>query len=118
MRNLPVNLSGYRFMITESIAVKMVTDDKTGQTKPALNFDGTTQFSVALFAKQRTAPGERPAKGEEIRVTLTADPGEFEEGQYVELINPVVSSWSRDGKGGMSMKAEGLKPAAPVRAAA
>jgi hypothetical protein len=45
--------------------------------------------------------GKRPGKGEEIRVNLPVDPGDgFEEGSYVELINPLLNTYEmRDDNG-------------------
>jgi len=72
---------------------------------------------VMLFAKPRPVEGRRPGKGEEIKVTLAADPGDgFEEGSYVELIDPVLNTWQTTGDdgrisgSGLWFKALGLKP--------
>ncbi|MBP2474006.1 sialic acid synthase SpsE [Crossiella equi] len=118
MRNLPVNLSGFRLMVTEAPTPKTRLDDN-GQTLLATNRDGSQQFVVSLFAKQRVAAGERAFKGEEIKVTLTCDPGEsFDEGDYVELVNGTVSFWSNERGAGLSFRADGLKPYVnPARAA-
>ncbi|MGA6165162.1 hypothetical protein [Amycolatopsis magusensis] len=111
MRNIPVNLSGYRLRISEPPAMKMrkkdgreevVTDGTTGEAK----------FAVALFVKAANQ------KGEEIRVTLDSDPGEsFEEGQVVELIDAQVSPYSfkndkNETVSGIAFSAMGIKPVA------
>lgn len=114
MRNIPANLGGYKLMVTEEPTTKTrETDD--GRTEIVTDFHGVQQFVVQLFAKQRTEPGQRAPKGEEIKVTLTADPGEsFEEGTYVELIDARVSHWENNRNGryssGLSFKAGGMKP--------
>ncbi|MEY8040562.1 hypothetical protein AB8O55_14245 [Saccharopolyspora cebuensis] len=76
---------------------------------------GVHQFVVSLFAKRRVQPGEFAGKGDEIKVTLTADPGEgFEEGTYVELVNATVSHWETQNgdryRSGLSFRADGLTP--------
>ncbi|GDY28766.1 hypothetical protein [Gandjariella thermophila] len=107
MRDIPVNLGGFKLRITEEPSMKM--RERDGQKEP-VTVDGVRQFTVSLFAKR---PGQ---KGEEIRVTLPADPGEgFEEGDLVELIDATVSPYSfTNGRGetvsGMAFKAAGLKP--------
>ena len=109
MRDIPVNLGGYRLMITEPPALKMrKTGD--GSLEPVTDGDGVNLFTVSLFAKRK---GER---AEEIRVTLTADPGgEFEEGDLVELIDATITPYSfKNDRGetvsGIAFKAAGLKP--------
>ncbi|WP_435120870.1 hypothetical protein [Amycolatopsis thermoflava] len=110
MRNIPVNLGGYRLRIAEAPTMK-TRKDKDGREE-IVTVDGVTRYVVSLFAK---ADG---AKGEEIRVTLETDPGEgFEEGQLVELIDARVSPYSfRNDRGetvsGMAFAAMGLKPVA------
>jgi hypothetical protein len=122
MRDIPVNLSGYRLMVTEAPAMKM--RERNGATEPVTDRQGVAQFVVSLFAKRRPGPDGFAGKGEEIRVTLTADPGEgFEEGAYVELIDPRVSPFSlttEDGRtiSGLSFRAAGLVAASPVRSVA
>lgn len=123
MRDLPVNLGGYRLLVTEAPSMKM--RESGGQLEPVV--DRQTKavlFTVSVFAKRRPGVGGFAGKGEEIRVTLTADPGEgFEEGMYVELIDPQVSPFSfttDDGRtvSGLSFRAAGLAPASPARSAA
>lgn len=116
MRDLPVMLQGYKLTIVEPPAPKMRDDGNGGQV-PVTNRDGEVQFVVSLFAKQRpAAPGQRLAKGEEIKVTLEADPGQgFEEDARVELINPRINPYqidSPDGRStsGIAWKALGLTP--------
>ncbi|MEU3273539.1 hypothetical protein ABZ639_22095 [Saccharomonospora sp. NPDC006951] len=119
MRNIPVNLGGFKLMVTEAPVMKMRMDEKTGAEVPAMAWGSDTpQFVVSVFAKRRPREdGGRVGKGEEIKVTLSADPGDgFDEGTYVELIDATTSSWAmKDDQGnvtsGLSFKAVGLKPA-------
>lgn len=117
LRNIPVVMDAFKLIISEAPVMKMKKDDR-GQMVPATH-DGVQLFVVSLFAKQRpNAEGWAP-KGEEIKVTLTADPGDgFEEGMPVSLISPSVSPWSNDNGGGVSWRAEGLAPAVRMSAAA
>jgi hypothetical protein len=114
MRDIPVNLGGYRLMVSEAPTMKM--REKDGVQVPVTDRQGAAQFVVALFAKRRPGPGEFAQKGEEIRVTLATDPGDgFEEGSYVELIDARLNAYSmetEDGRtiSGISFKATGLKP--------
>ena len=116
MQDIPINLGGFRLMITEAPAMKM-REDKNGDLEPVVNKDGEPQYVVALFAKSREGRNGRPGKGEEIRVNLGSnDPGDgFDEGTYVELISAVANTYEmrgEDGKitsAGMWFKAEGLK---------
>ncbi|WP_040926605.1 hypothetical protein [Saccharomonospora marina] len=109
MRNIPVNLGGFRLMVTEPPALK-TRKDESGREVPVTDRDGVTKFVVSVFAKAR---GER---GEEIRVTLEADPGEgFEDGDLVELVDARLSPYSfKNAKGetvsGVAFSAGGLKP--------
>ncbi|ASR35559.1 hypothetical protein BAY61_11755 [Prauserella marina] len=118
MRNIPVNLGGFKLMVTEAPVMKM-REDGNGELVPVLAY-GTNeqQFVVSVFAKRRPREdGGRVGKGEEIKVTLSADPGDgFDEGTYVELIDATTSPWAmKDDQGnvtsGLSFKAAGLKPA-------
>ncbi|SFS94590.1 hypothetical protein [Saccharopolyspora flava] len=119
MRNIPVNLQGHKLMITEAPTLKMFENDH-GVQEVVTDRQGVQQFVVSLFAKRKAQPGEYAGKGEEIKVTLTADPGEgFEEGTYVELIDATVSYWERNGRSGLSFRANGMTPlGATVSAAA
>lgn len=116
MKNIPINLSGHVAKIVEEPTIKM--REKDGVTVPVTGFDGTTQFVVSVFLKPLPREEGKPAgKGEEIKFTLTADPGEgFTEDTRVEFIDPTVSAFSMktdDGRelSGLSFKAAGLKPA-------
>jgi hypothetical protein len=117
MDNIPVNLGGYKLIVSEEPAMKMRENKETGEMVPVTDRQGVTAFVVSLFAKPIPAPGALPRKGEEIRVTLSTDPGEgFEEGMRVELINPRVSAYqlrTEDGRelAGVSLKATGMVPA-------
>lgn len=124
MQDIPFISTGYRFMVTEAPTMKM-RETKSGEMVPATDRDGVQAFVVMLFAKPRPVEGRRPGKGEEIKVTLVTDPGEgFEDGTYVELINPVLNTWQTTGDdgritgSGLWFKAEGLKPAGLGAAAA
>lgn len=115
MRNVPVILDGYKLMITDEPTVKM-RENENGVPEAVTDRQGVTYFEVSLFAKARSVDGQRAPKGEEIRVTLTSDPGEgFTEGSYVELIDARVSPWGmKRGKDqvdfGLSVRAAGMKP--------
>lgn len=109
MRDIPVDLSGYRLMVTEPPALKMKrTPD--GMVEPATDGEGANLYTVSLFAKKK---GER---GEEIRVTLATDPGDaVDEGDLVELIGATLTPYSfKNDRGetvfGIAFKAMGLKP--------
>ncbi|WP_214368215.1 hypothetical protein [Pseudonocardia sp. H11422] len=120
MRDLPVNLGGYKLTVVEPPAPKMRDDN--GRLVPIVDREGVTQFVVALFAKLRVGPGEKAPKGEEIKVTLATDPGEgFGEDVKVELIDPRINPYQIDnGPGrvtsGISFKAAGLKAVHAPRA--
>ncbi|MFE3179090.1 hypothetical protein ACFXPA_44430 [Amycolatopsis sp. NPDC059090] len=118
MQDIPFYSGGYKFMVTEAPVMKM--REVKGEMVPAVDKNtDLTEFVVMLFAKARK-PGRngRIGKGEEIKVTLATDPGEgFDEGTYVELVNPVLNTWQTtndEGRitgSGLWFKAEGLKPA-------
>ncbi|MGZ3142508.1 hypothetical protein ACVDFE_11035 [Lentzea chajnantorensis] len=121
LNDIPVILSHYKLLITEAPCVKMRELDG-GQMVPVVDRNtNEEQFVVVLFAKARPSEGRRKSKGEEIKVNLPRDPGEgFEEGDYVELINPVINTYEmrgEDGKitaSGLWFKADGLTPAARI----
>jgi hypothetical protein len=118
VNNLPVILSGWKLTLVDPPTMKM-REDERGHLVPVTDRDGAAQFVVSLFAKLAVEPGQRAPKGEEIKVTLTADPGEgFYEGQRVELIDPRVSPYQVENRGrvssGLSFKATGLKPVEPA----
>jgi hypothetical protein len=115
MRELPVVLEGYKLMVVEAPAPKTRTDER-GNEVPVVDRDGVTQFVVSLFVRERSAPGRRSAKGEEIRVTLETDPGPgFGEDTLVALIDPRVTPYQMESNGrvnsGLAFKARGLAPA-------
>lgn len=121
MQDIPVNLGGFKLIVSEEPAMKMREDRETGEMVPVTDRQKVTQFVVSLFAKPIPAAGQMPRKGEEIRVTLSSDPGEgFVEGMRVELINAVANLYSMPDKedprkiasAGLWFKADGLKPAA------
>jgi hypothetical protein len=120
MRDIPVNLGGYKLMVTEEPAVKM--RERDGEMVPVTDRQGVQQFVVTVFAKRRPAAGEYAGKGEEIRVTLLTDPGDgFGEGSYIELIDARLNAYSMDTEdgrtiSGISFKAAGLKPAGQLLA--
>ena len=111
MRDIPVMLNGYKLTVVEPPMPK-VREDGTVIT----NREGVTQFVVSLFAKLRVEPGQRAPKGEEIKVTLEADPGPgFGEDDRVELVNARLNAYqldTPDGRtvAGISFKAVGLTP--------
>lgn len=111
MRDIPVMLNGYKLTVVEPPMPK-TRDDGTVIT----NREGVTQFVVSLFAKLRVQPGQRAPKGEEIKVTLEADPGPgFGEDDRVELVNARLNAYqldTPDGRtvAGISFKAVGLTP--------
>ena len=102
IRDLPVVLSGFRCTVVDPPRPK-TRDDGAGGQVVVTDRNGVTQFVVALFVKQRVAPGERSPKGEEIKVTLATDPGPgFEEDTRVELIAPMLNAYSIEGPRGTS----------------
>jgi hypothetical protein len=109
MRNIPINLGGYRLMITELPTMK-TREGKDGQTEVVTDNDGVTKFVVSVFAKVK---GQ---KGEEIKVTLSTDPGQqFEDGDLVELVDATISPYAfKNDRGetvaGVAFSAAGLKP--------
>lgn len=115
MRDISVNLSDHRLTIVEEPAMKMKRDG----SGPVVDRDGAAQFVVSVFAKRISMAGGFAPKGEELRVTLAADPGdEFQEGDRVELVDARVNAWEiRDDEtgrvsSGLAFKALGLKPVA------
>ena len=117
MRDIPVMLNGYKLTVVEPPMPK-TREDGTVIT----NREGVTQFVVSLFAKLRVQPGQRAPKGEEIKVTLEADPGPgFAEDDRVELVNARLNAYqldTPDGRtvAGISFKAMGLTPASDSNA--
>lgn len=117
MRNIPVDLGGFRLMVSESPEVK-TRETVDGRTEVVTEYGTDVQlFTVSLFAKERRVDG-RKSKGEEIKVTLESDPGDdVAEGVYVELVEARVSPYSfKNDKGetvsGVAFRAKGLKPRA------
>jgi hypothetical protein len=110
MKNIPVNLTGYRLTVSEDPEMKMRKEN--GVETVVTDRDGVTKYTVALMVK---AKGQ---KGEEIRVTLDCDPGEgFSEDEMtrVELIDPRVTPYSfKNERGetvsGVAWGAAGMKP--------
>ena len=120
MRDIPVNLGGYKLTVVEPPTPKMREDAK-GQQVLVTDRDGATQFTVSLFAKLRVKAGERAPKGEEIKVTLGTDPGpDFGEDVRVELLDARVSPYQLESAGrvtsGLAWRAMGIKHAAPAPA--
>ncbi|MCI2416310.1 hypothetical protein MOQ72_02650 [Saccharopolyspora sp. K220] len=115
LKNIPANMQGYKLLITEAPQPK-VRENENGVQEVVTDRQGAQQFVVSLFAKRKTEPGQYAEKGEEIKVTLTADPGDgFEEGTYVQLIDATMSHWQNERNGryssGISFRAHGLTPA-------
>ncbi|MFG1881114.1 hypothetical protein [Micromonospora sp. NPDC049102] len=106
MRNIPVNMSGFKLRVVEEPSIKADQDGKV------LTAYGTSDplYTVAVFAKPVATEDGYRGKGEELKITLSADPGQIDEGDLVELIGATVSHWERDGKSGLSWKAKGVKP--------
>ncbi|WFG43543.1 hypothetical protein [Pseudonocardia alni] len=125
MRDLPVVLDGYKLTVVEPPAPK-TRQDANGAEVPVTDRDGVMQFVVSLFVKLQVQAGQRAPKGEEIKVTLTADPGDgFGEDTRVQLLDPKINPYSiesPDGRtvSGIAFKAAGLRhanaaPPMPVR---
>ena len=107
MRNIPVNLGGFKLRVVEAPQIK------TNDEGVVAMVYGTNdpQYVIGVFAKPTQVDEKgRRGRGEELRVTLMSDPGQVEEGDMVELIAPTVSHWEKDGRSGLSWKAQGLKP--------
>jgi len=106
MRNIPVNLAGFKLRVVEEPSIKV---DQDGKVKTAY---GTTDplYVVGVFAKPLATEDGYRGKGDEFKVTLVADPGQIDEGAVVELIDPTVSHWENEGRSGLSWKAQALKP--------
>ena len=121
MKDLTVVLSNYRMRIVDPPTQKM-RQLEGGAQMPVVDRNGVAQFVVSVFAKQLVHAGVMTPKGEEVKVTLEADPGQgFEEGMLIELINPRVSPYeirTDDGRviSGLSFKALGLTPVTPAKA--
>lgn len=107
MRNIPVNLGGYKLRVVEEPAVKT---DPEGQVITAYGTNDPV-YTIAVFAKPVATDEGYRGKGEELKITLTMDPGQIDEGELVELLAPTVSHWERDGRSGLTWKAQGVKAA-------
>jgi hypothetical protein len=105
MRNIPVNLGGYKLRVVEEPAIKT---DQEGRVLTAYGSDDPL-YTIAVFAKPVATEDGYRGKGEELKITLSADPGQIEEGELVEMIAPTVSHWERDGRSGLTWKAQGVK---------
>ena len=118
MRDIPVVLEGYQATNpkVQGLGFAATREAERGNEVPVLDRDGVRQFVVSLFVRERSAPGRRSAKGEEIRVTLESDPGpNFGEDTVVALIDPRVTPYQMESNGrvnaGLAFKARGLAPA-------
>jgi hypothetical protein len=116
LRNIPVELSGHKVLVTEAPTLKM-REGKNGEPEVVTDYSGATQYVVVLFVKPRPNEQGRAGKGAEIKCTLETDPGaEVSEGDLVELINPRVSHWENEIDGrqmsGLAWRATGVKPIA------
>jgi hypothetical protein len=114
LRNIPVELSGYKVLVTEDPAVK-TREGKNGVAEVVTDYAGATQYVVALFLKPLPNEQGRTGKGAEIKCTLETDPGDVvSEGDRIELINPRVSHWENEIDGrqmsGLAWRATGVKP--------
>ncbi|GAA2509941.1 hypothetical protein [Pilimelia columellifera] len=106
MRNIPVNLAGFKLRVVEEPSIKV---DQEGKVSTAYGTDEPL-YTVGVFAKPAATDDGYRGKGEELRVTLSANPTGVQEGDLVELIGATVSHWERDGRSGLTWKAQGLKP--------
>jgi hypothetical protein len=116
LRNIPVELSGHKVLVTEAPTVK-TREGKNGQREVVTDRDGATQYVVVLFVKPRPNGDGYAGKGAEIKCTLETDPGEVvSDGDLVELIHPRISHWENeiDGRAmsGLAWRATGIKPVA------
>lgn len=110
LKNVPVMLEGYKLRVTEEPALKTYTTDGGAQEIAVDPTTKTNLFVVSLLMKQRATESRSAGKGFEVKVTLEADPGEVDEGQLVELIQPRISQWSMNGREGVAVRAAGLSP--------
>lgn len=106
MRNVPVNLAGFKLRVVEEPAVKV---DQEGVVKTVYGTDDPL-YVVGVFAKPVATEDGYRGKGSEFKVTLATNPGDVAEGDVVELNGPTVSLWEMDGRSGLSWKAASLKP--------
>lgn len=106
MRNIPVNLSGYKLRVVEEPSIKA---DQDGKVKTVYGTNDPL-YVVAVFAKPVATEDGYRGKGEELKVTLSTNPEGIEEGDLVELVGPTVSHWENEGRSGLSWKAQALKP--------
>lgn len=111
LKNIPVQLSGYKLRATEEAAVKTYTNDQGMQEVAIDQQSGATMYVLSVLMKQLPTEDRPAGKGFEVRVTLETDPsGQVEEGQLVELISPRINEWEIKGRKGVSLKAKGVKP--------
>jgi hypothetical protein len=106
MRNIPVNLAGFKLRVVEEPSIKA---DQDGKVITAYGTDDPL-YVVAVFAKPVATEDGYRGKGEELKITLSTNPTGIEEGDVVELVGATVSHWERDGRSGLTWKAQGLKP--------
>jgi len=117
LRNIPVELSGHKVLVTEAPTVKTREDANGADVVVTDHRTGATQYVVTLFVKPLPNEDGYAGKGAEIRCTLETDPGDaVSEGDRVELIHPRVSHWENELNGramsGLAWRATGLKPVA------
>ncbi len=102
LRNIPTLLDGYKQLISEPVEVKTF-EDENGTRQVATDYQGVTLHVVSLFLKPLPRDGRPQGKGAEVKVTLETEPTEeIPDGARVELINPRVSYWEREGRSGLS----------------
>lgn len=116
LRNIPVELSGHKVLVTEAPTLKM-REGENGEPEAVTDYNGASQYVVVLFVKPLPNEQGRAGKGAEIKCTLETDPGDgIDEGDRVELINPRVSHWENELNGrqmsGLAWRATGIKPVA------
>lgn len=107
-KNLPVQLEAYKVRALEAPQLKTFQNDQ-GKIEQQTNQDGTPLYELSVFIRQRPQEGQRTPKGFEAKVTLEAEPQEQLEDEVIDLVNPRISQWARNGREGVSMRAVGAK---------
>jgi hypothetical protein len=115
LRNIPVELSGHKVLVTEAPTVKTREGSDGERVVVVDRQTQATQYVVVLFVKPRPNADGYAGKGDEIKCTLETDPGDVvSDGDLVELINPRVSHWENEIDGrvmsGLAWRATGIKP--------
>lgn len=108
LKNVPVQLEGYKVRALEAPQFKTFQND-AGKIEQQTTPDGAPLYELSVFMRQRPQDGQRTPKGFEVKVTLETEPQESLEDEVVELVNPRISQWSRNGRDGVSLRATGVK---------